>query len=118
MFGDKVLTEEPDSSTGVQNPNSNVIEVLPGGNDITDEKVLEIINKNPLSADILSSAKYTGYASGSSGLKTALIEIGTQKDILVLSIGETVGESSWEVIEINEDYVLFKAGNATKKLTK
>ncbi|MBE6748796.1 MAG: hypothetical protein E7557_06155 [Ruminococcaceae bacterium] len=118
VFGDKVLTEKPDASTGVQNPNSNVIEVLPGGNDITDEKVLEIINKNPLSADILSTAKYTGYASGSSGLKTALIEIGSQKDILVLSIGETVGESSWEIIEINEDYVLLKAGNATKKLTK
>ena len=118
VFGDKVLIEDPSTDTGVQNPNSNIVEVLPGGNEITDEKVLEIINKDPLSADILSTAKYTGYASGTSGLKTALIEIGSNNDILVLSVGETVGESSWEVIEINEDYVLFKAGDTTKKLNK
>ena len=97
VFGDKVITEDPDTN-------------------ITDEKVLEIINKDPLSADILSTAKYKGYVSGSSGLKTALIQIGSKNDFLVLAVGETVGDSSWEVIEINEDYVLFKAGNATKKL--
>lgn len=118
VFGDKILTQDPDTDVGTQNPNSNIVEVLPGDNDITDEKVLDIINKDPLSADILSAAKYTGYASGTSGLKTALIEIGSNNDILVLSVGETVGESSWEVIEINEDYVLFKAGDTTKKLNK
>lgn len=118
VFGDKIITEDPATDTGTQAPNSNVIEVLPGGNNITDEKVLDIINSDPLSEDILASAKYTGYASGSSGLKTALLEIGSKGDILVLSVGETVGESSWEVIEINEDYVLFKAGKATKKLSK
>lgn len=116
VFGDKVITEDPDKSTGVQNPNSNVVEVLPGDNTITDEKVLEIINADPLSADILSTAKYKGYVSGSSGLKTALVQIGSKNDFLILAVGETVGDSSWEVIEINEDYVLFKAGNATKKL--
>ena len=118
VFGDKILTQDPDTDVGAQNPNSNIVEVLPGDNDITDEEVLDIINKDPLSADILSSAKYTGYASGTSGLKTALIEICSNNDILVLSVGETVGESSWEVIEINEDYVLFKAGDTTKKLNK
>ncbi len=116
VFGDKVITEDPGTNTGTQTPNSNVVEVLPGDNNITDEKVLEIINKDPLSADILSSAKYKGFVSGSSGLKTALIQIGTKNDFLILAVGETVGDSSWEVIEINEDYVLFKAGNATKKL--
>ena len=116
VFGDKVLTEEPSTDVGVQNPNSNIVEVLPGGNEVTDEKVLEIINKDPLSADILAGAKYTGYATGSSGLKTALIEL--KSDVLVLSIGETVGDSSWEVIEITEDHVLFKAGEATKRIKR
>ena len=51
-----------------------------------------------------------------SGLKTALIEI--KDDVLVLSIGETVGDSSWEVIEITEDHVLFKAGEATKRIKR
>ena len=116
VFGDKVLTADPSKDVGVQNPNSNIVEVLPGDNTITDDKVLEIINKDPLSADILAGAKYTGFVTGSSGLKTALIEI--SKDVLVLSVGETVGDSSWEVIEITEDYVLFKAGKATKKISR
>ena len=116
VFGDKVLIEDPSTDTGVQNPNSNIVEVLPGGNEITDEKVLEIINKDPLSADILAGAKYTGYATGSSGLKTALVEI--KGDVLVLSIGETVGDSSWEVVEITEDHILFKAGEATKRIKR
>jgi len=118
VFGDKVLTEEPNDDVGVQNPNSNIVEVLPSDNDITDEKVLEIINKDPLSADILSTAKYKGYVTGSSGLKTALIEIGKDQNFLVISPGETVGDSSWELIEIADDYVLFKAGNATKKINR
>ena len=118
VFGDKVFFEEPQVDTDVQNPNSNIIEVLPGGNEITDEKVLDIINDDPLAADILASAKYKGYETGSSGLKTALIEIGTKKDFLVLAIGETVGDSSWELIEITDDHVLFKAGDTTKKIKK
>ena len=118
VFGDKVFFEEPQVDTDVQNPNSNIIEVLPGGNEITDEKVLDIINDDPLAADILASAKYKGYVTGSSGLKTALIEIGTKKDFLVLAIGETVGDSSWELIEITDDHVLFKAGDTTKKIKK
>lgn len=118
VFGDKVLIKEPDDDVGVQNPNSNIVEVLPGDNTITDTKVLEIINKAPLSADILSSAKYKGWVSGSSGLKTALIEIGAEGDFLILSVGETVGDSSWEVMEITDDYVLFKAGEVTKKISR
>lgn len=116
IFGDKVFTEEPDANTSTDAPNSNIVEVLPGDNDITDKKVLDIINKDPLSEDILANAKYTGYVSGSSGLKTALIEI--KDDKLVLSVGETVGESTWEVTEITQDYVLLKAGKTTKKLEK
>lgn len=118
VFGDKVFFEEPKVDTGVQNPNSNIIEVLPGGNEITDEKVLDIINDDPLAADILASAKYKGYVTGSSGLKTALIQIGTKNDFLVLAVGETVGDSSWELIEITDDHVLFKAGDTTKKIKK
>ncbi len=119
VFGDNVFTDDDKPDSGTVAPDSNVVEVLPGNNEITDDKIIEIINDDPLSPDILSSAKYTGYVSGSSGLKTALIEIGTEKkDVLVLSIGETIGDSSWEITEIQKDYVLFKAGKITKKLAK
>ena len=47
-----------------------------------------------------------------------MIKIGTKKDFLVLAIGETVGDSSWELIEITDDHVLFKAGDTTKKIKK
>ena len=85
-------------------------------NVIKDKVVIDLIDSDPLSPDILASAKYTGYVTGSSGLKTALIQIGSENDSLVLAVGETVGESDWELIEIAKDYVVFKAGETTKKI--
>jgi hypothetical protein len=81
-----------------------------------DEEIVELIENDPLSEDILASAKYKGYVKGSSGLKTALIQIGSSGDTLTLAKGESVG--SWELIEVTSDYVVFKAGDVTKKINK
>ena len=78
---------------------------------------MELIDNDPLSPDILANASYTGSVVGSSGLKTALIQVGSGGDILVLSTGETIGDSNWELIEIASDYVIFRAGEMTKKLS-
>jgi hypothetical protein len=117
ILGDNILlmdnAELPEDVTA----NSNQVEVIPGNNVIKDKVIVDLIDADPLSPDILASAKYTGYVTGSSGLKTALIQIGSQNDNLILSLGETVGDSDWELIEITKDYVVFKAGETTKKIS-
>ena len=117
ILGDKILlmdnAELPEDVTA----NSNQVEVIPGNNVIKDKVIVDLIDSDPLSPDILASATYTGYVTGSSGLKTALVQIGSQGDNLVLAIGETVGDSDWELIEITKDYIVFKAGETTKKIS-
>lgn len=116
IFGDGILTGENIPNTDEITVDSNQVEILPGNNLIKDKEVVELINNDPLSEDILASAQYKGYVKGSSGLKTALIQIGSSGDTLTLAKGEAVG--SWELIEIASDYVVFKAGDVTKKLNK
>ena len=114
IFGDGVLTDDHTSDTVDTGANSNQVEILPGDNLIKDKEIVELIESDPLSQDVLASAKYKAYSSGSSGLKVALIEIGSMGDTFSLSKGEMIG--SWELIEITSDYVVFKAGDVTKKL--
>lgn len=117
IFGDGILTQENIPQTDeIEVNNSNQVEILPGNNLIKDKDVVEIIDKDPLSEDVLASAVYKGYVKGSSGLKTALIQIGNEGDTVTLSKGESIG--SWELIEITSDYVVFKAGDVTKKINK
>ena len=116
VFGDGVLSGDNVPNEEDINVNSNQVEVLPGGNLIKDKEIVELIENDPLSEDILASAKYKGYVKGSSGLKTALIQIGSSGDTLTLAMGESVG--SWELIEVTSDYVVFKAGDVTKKINK
>lgn len=115
IFGDGILTEDDidnvDTST-----QSNEVQVIPGNNIIKDKEFIELIDEDPLSPDILASATYTGSVVGSSGLKTALIQVGSAGDVLVLTVGETIGDSDWELKEISSDYVIFQAGKLTKKL--
>jgi len=115
IFGDGVLSGKDDVSTDPSTP-SEEVQVIPGNNIIKDKELVDLINNDPLSPDILSSATYTGSVVGSSGLKTALIQIGSSNDVLVLSVGETVGDSDWELKEIYTDYVIFRAGETTKKI--
>lgn len=116
IFGDGVLTGDNVPDTDDIASNSNQVEVLPGTNLIKDKEIVELIDNDPLSEDILASAEYKGYVKGSSGLKTALIQIGSAGDTLTLSKGESIG--SWELIELTSDYVVFKAGDVTKKINK
>ena len=116
VFGDGVLSGDNDVNNEDINVNSNQVDILPGGNLIKDKEIVELIENDPLSEDILASAKYKGYVKGSSGLKTALIQIGSSGDTLTLAKGESVG--SWELIEVTSDYVVFKAGDVTKKINK
>ncbi len=116
IFGDGVLTDDSNSgNTGTSNQ-SNEVQVIPGNNIIKDKEITKLIDSDPLSPDILSAASYTGSVVGSSGLKTALIQVGTQGDVLVLTVGETIGDSDWELKEIASEYVIFRAGELTKKL--
>lgn len=116
VFGDGILMENGDSDLNSNSAQSNEVQVIPGNNVIKDKEVIKLIDNDPLSPDILASASYTGSVVGSSGLKTALIQVGSQGDTLVLTLGETIGESDWELKEISSDYVIFKAGKTTKKI--
>jgi hypothetical protein len=113
IFGDGVLTNDHTTGTTDIQSNSNQVEIL-GNNLIKDKEIVELIESDPLSEDVLASAKYKAYSSGSSGLKVAMIEIGSMGDTFSLSKGETIG--SWELVEITKEYVVFKAGEITKKL--
>ena len=117
ILGDEVLLQDNEALPEDVTVNQNQVEVIPGNNVIKDKVVVELIDSDPLSPDVLATAKYTGFVTGSSGLKTALIQIGTEKDTITLAIGETVGDSDWELVEITRDYVVFKAGETTKKIT-
>lgn len=87
------------------------------GNDVTIDAELEtLIESDPLSSDILSTAVYRGYVCGSSGLKSATIQIGSEGTVVVLSQGEKIGNSEWEVVEINPQYVIVEAGDVQRKL--
>ncbi len=116
IFGDGILSGKDNIEGNDPSTPTEEVQVIPGNNIIKDKEIVDLINNDPLSPDILSSAKYTGSVVGSSGLKTALIQIGTNNDVLVLSIGETVGDSDWELKEIYTDYVIFRAGDTTKKI--
>ena len=116
VFGDGILTDDDVSGDVGTSTQSNEVQVIPGNNIIKDKEITSLIDSDPLSPDILSAASYTGSVVGSSGLKTALIQVGSQGDVLVLTVGETIGDSDWELKEIASDYVIFQAGKLTKKL--
>lgn len=115
IFGDGVILDDEGMLTD-DSAATNQVEVLPGNNIIKDKTIVDLIESDPLSEDILATAVYKGCVTGSSGLKTASVKIGSEGDTLVLTLGETVGDSDWEVIEITSEYVILKAGEITKTL--
>lgn len=117
IFGDGILSGNDNTDNIDSSVQQNEVQVIPGNNIIKDKELVELIDNDPLSPDILANASYTGSVVGSSGLKTALIQVGSNKDVLVLATGETIGDSDWELIEIATDYVIFRAGEMTKKLS-
>lgn len=117
IFGDGILMNDDVSDNVGTSTQSNEVQVIPGNNIIKDKEIAKLIDSDPLSPDILSAASYTGSVVGSSGLKTALIQVGSEGDVLVLTVGETIGDSDWELKEIASEYVVFQAGKLTKKLS-
>lgn len=117
VLGDGILVDENNLGTTTAAEATDFANVMNGSNNpIKDKEVVELIEKDPLSADILATAVYKGCISGSSGLKTAMVQIGTEGDSLVLAQGEKIGDSEWEVIEINPQYIIVEAGDVQRKL--
>lgn len=117
IFGDGVL-QDSNPTDGELNANSDLVQVLPDDDILNDKELVNMINDDPLSPDILASAKYKGRVKGSNGRVNALIEIGADGQSIQVERGETIGDSSWQLIEVTADYVIFKAGNEQMKISR
>ncbi len=120
VLGDGILLDDK-STTGATTTLSpgEVLVISPENNVIKDKEIVELIESDPLSEDILASAQYQVYFySSTTGAKTATLVIGSSGESIVLRKGDKIG--SWELIEIAPDYVIFEAGDAgiTKTIKK
>lgn len=119
VFSDGSLSEELDPlpSEGIS-PTDNAAVILPNDSNVvgnTDSDLSDLIKRDPLSEEILAKAKYIGCVIGASGSRrVAIINNGGIE--YELSVGENLGESSWQVAEITEAEVTFTAGSKTKTL--
>ena len=117
VLGDGILLDE--NNLGDENvAATDYVGIYDGSNDpIEDPEIIELIENDPLSEDILATAVYKGYVVGSRGLKTATVQIGADgAQSLTLSLGEKIGESEWVVTEINSEYIIVEAGEVQRKL--
>ena len=117
IFGDCVLQNTNHTDEDLY-ANSDLVQILPDDDIISDKELVNLINDDPLSPDILASAKYKGRVKGSNGRVNALIEIGSNGQSIQVERGETIGDSSWELIEVTTDYVIFKAENEQMKINR
>jgi hypothetical protein len=60
IFGDGILMDKDDSDSVDTSTQSNEVQVIPGNNIIKDKEIVNLIDDDPLSPDILASAKYKG----------------------------------------------------------
>lgn len=118
VFGDGILHNDGVTDGTDIDANSNVVQALPSDDIIKDKEIIELINSDPLSPDILASAKYKGRVKGSNGRVNALIEIGSSGQSIQVERGETIGDSSWELLEVTTDYVIFEADGEQKKINR
>lgn len=118
VFGDGIIKNGGKTDDSDLLNDSNYVQALPSEDIIKDKDIVELIEKDPLSPDILASAKYKGRVKGSNGRVNALIEIGASGQNLQVERGETIGESSWELLEITTDYVIFEADGEQKKINR
>lgn len=119
VFSDGTLGEDlaPLPSEGLS-PTGDAAVILPNDTNVagnTDPDLSALIKRDPLSEEILAKAKYIGCVIGASGShRVAIISNGGIE--YRLSVGESLGESSWQVAEITEAEVTFTAGGKTKTL--
>jgi hypothetical protein len=66
IFGDGILMDKDDDASVDSSNQSNEVLVIPEDDIIKDKEIVELIDNDPLSPDILASAKYTGSVVGSS----------------------------------------------------
>lgn len=116
IFGDGVLSGS-DDDVGTE-PNEIIISQDTQTEIKQDKEIVALIESDPLSEDILANAKYTGYLVGNTGLKIATIEVGSGGDVLVMAPGEKIDGSEWVLKECNKNYVIFEAGDVSKKITR
>ncbi|MEG2174934.1 MAG: hypothetical protein RR135_05575 [Oscillospiraceae bacterium] len=89
-------------------PNATSVEVLPqnirsfnGGGE-----------NNPFATESLGEVRITGIVSNSNGLYTAIVE--SQSASYILSIGDQLFGSSWEVSKITKNSVTFSCNGSEK----
>lgn len=116
IFGDGVLSGT-DKDVGTE-PNEITISQDTQTEIKQDKEIVALIESDPLSEDILANAKYTGYLVGNTGLKIATIEVGSGGDVLVMAPGEKIDDTEWVLKECNKNYVIFEAGDVSKKITR
>ncbi len=119
VFGDGSLNKQlsplptegfaPTDDTAVVLPNDSIIVGS------TDPNLSALIQRDPSSEQILARAKYTGCVIvASSSHRLAIINNGGVE--YRLSVGDTLGDSAWQVNEITESAVTFVTGGSTKVL--
>lgn len=118
VFGDGIIKNGGKTDDSDLTNDSNYVQALPSDDIIKDKEIVDLINNDPLSPDILASAKYKGRVKGSNGRINALIEIGSSGQSIQVERGETIGDSSWELLEVTTDYVIFEADGEQKKINR
>ena len=118
VFGDGIIKNGGKTDDSDLTNDSNYVQALPSDDIIKDKEIVDLINNDPLSPDILASAKYKGRVKGSIGRVNALIEIGSSGQSIQVERGETIGDSSWELLEVTTDYVIFEADGEQKKINR
>ena len=119
-LGDGVLSDDyGQGSTVTPSGETETVLVVPAGENIQDsaqaKELYELIDKDPLSEDILVKAEYKGCTIGSSGLRVAvLVNSGVSYK---LTVGDTLGKSQWKVTEITETQITFSSGVTKKAIT-
>ena len=70
--------------------------------------------ENPFESDKLENVRLTGVITNSYGRSTAIVE--TNNTSYIISVGDTMPESSWVVDKISPNSVVFSLGEITKTI--
>ena len=119
-LGDGILSDDySQSTTGAPSGETETVRVVPAGENIQDsdkaKELYELIDKDPLSEDILVKAEYKGCVIGTSGMRTAVVV--NSGVSYTLKVGDTLSKSQWKVKEITESQITFTSGTNTKVIT-
>lgn len=117
MLGDTLSEEEETMPSNIISSGDQTVAVLPNDQNVvgtTDSDLEALIERDPLSEDILAKAEYKGCVSYSNGYKVAIVNNGGID--YELTVGDCLGDSSWQVTEISDSSITFSAGTQQKTL--